>query len=385
MNYEQKYKEALNVTERIYNVVKYQSSSDALLITQTIEKAFPELKESEDEKMRKELINAIKFFTAKNSTLYFGSETTREEAIAWLEKQGPIEQDTELRDTWEYIKEWKGKFGRLPKDEDELAACIDYVMKRQKPADKIEPKFKVDDWVIVQDKTLYQIKQVTELSCNHYQYWTTDEHWFGDATEARLWTIKYAKDGDVLSQDSIPFIFKTWNNNCIAYCGITDSGLFKVVEDDFSWCNGINVTPATKEQRDLLFAKMKEAGYEWDAEKKELKKIEQKSWSEEDERIRQCLIKDQEEALDNVRNDKYGHSEIISDLKEMYCERIDWLKSLKPQPNLYDKGYNDSYSAASYNRWKPSEEQMMTLCGLCVLNKESKILKSLYNDLKNLI
>ena len=30
-------------------------------------------------------------------------------------------------------------------------------------------------------------------------------------------------------------------------------------------------TPATKEQRDLLFQKMKEAGYEWDAEKKELK------------------------------------------------------------------------------------------------------------------
>lgn len=33
-------------------------------------------------------------------------------------------------------------------------------------------------------------------------------------------------------------------------------------------------TPATKEQRDLLFQKMKEGGYEWDAEKKELKKIE---------------------------------------------------------------------------------------------------------------
>ena len=32
---------------------------------------------------------------------------------------------------------------------------------------------------------------------------------------------------------------------------------------------------------------------------------------------------------DNVRNDKYGHSEIISDLKEMYRKRIAWLKSLK--------------------------------------------------------
>ena len=31
--------------------------------------------------------------------------------------------------------------------------------------------------------------------------------------------------------------------------------------------------PATKEQRDLLFQKMNEAGYEWDAEHKQLKKI----------------------------------------------------------------------------------------------------------------
>lgn len=60
------------------------------------------------------------------------------------------------------------------------------------------------------------------------------------------------------------------------------------------------------------------------------KRIEQKPvWSEEDERMCQCLIQDQEETLDEVRNDKYGHSEIISDLKETYRERIDWLESLK--------------------------------------------------------
>ena len=32
-----------------------------------------------------------------------------------------------------------------------------------------------------------------------------------------------------------------------------------------------NLHPATKEQRDLLFQKMKEAGYEWDSERKKLK------------------------------------------------------------------------------------------------------------------
>ena len=36
------------------------------------------------------------------------------------------------------------------------------------------------------------------------------------------------------------------------------------------------IKPATKEQRDLLFQKMEESGYQWDAEKYELKKIVQK-------------------------------------------------------------------------------------------------------------
>ena len=72
--------------------------------------------------------------------------------------------------------------------------------------------------------------------------------------------------------------------------------------------------------------------------------LTKKAWSEEDERILQCLIRDQEKALDDVRNDKYGHSEIISDLKEMYRERIDWLKQLKQR-----------------HTWKPSKGQLECL------------------------
>ena len=55
-------------------------------------------------------------------------------------------------------------------------------------------------------------------------------------------------------------------------------------------CVEVNtVKPATKIQRDFLFRKIKEAGYEWDAEKKELKKIEQKSATMSiDEAIEHC-------------------------------------------------------------------------------------------------
>lgn len=37
-------------------------------------------------------------------------------------------------------------------------------------------------------------------------------------------------------------------------------------------CVVYNVHPASKEQRDLLFQKMRESGYEWDFENKKLKK-----------------------------------------------------------------------------------------------------------------
>ena len=60
------------------------------------------------------------------------------------------------------------------------------------------------------------------------------------------------------------------------------------------------------------------------------KQGEQKpAWSEDDERICRCLIKDQNDELDDVYKDRCGHSEIISDLKKIYRERINWLKSLK--------------------------------------------------------
>ena len=143
MNYEEKYNEALKAMKDLYNKMKYLSSTDALLTSQTIEKAFPELRESEDERIRKELIERFNW-ELKSAEEQDAAGCSRQKDIAmfkrglaWLEKQGEqkfIEQDTEVNDLWVYIREWNDKFGRLPKDEDELAACIDYVMKRQKAA-----------------------------------------------------------------------------------------------------------------------------------------------------------------------------------------------------------------------------------------------------------
>jgi len=151
----------------------------------------------------------------------------------------------------------------------------------------VKSKFKVGDWVVKKDgETFYggnYAEQITliEVEESDKRIWFSSTTWLRE-NDIRLWSIADAKDGDVLVTTKIrscPFIYrKTDYNNNLAYyyAGIDSNGDF---------CEGClkktlchfgsvsDVIPATKEQRDLLFAKMKEAGYEWDDEKKELKKI----------------------------------------------------------------------------------------------------------------
>ena len=98
--------------------------------------------------------------------------------------------------------------------------------------------------------------------------WKSDYH---------LWTIKDAKDGDVLyfSDDTIVLFKDLYNSSTFhSYCYIED-GVFDISKDEMpDWWEGEGFYPATKEQREMLFTKMREAGYEWDDEKKELKKID---------------------------------------------------------------------------------------------------------------
>ena len=157
-----------------------------------------------------------------------------------------------------------------------------------KPTDKIELKFKIGDWVVTDDGRTGRITGCT-------QYFADVDLEFSclstSVNNVRSWTIQDAKDGDVLATKDIVFIFKHMDKTglslCKSYCEVIGNSKLGL-GFDFS----INdVHPATKEQRNLLFQKMHEAGYVWDVEKKELKKIEQKpAWSEEDERMCQETI-----------------------------------------------------------------------------------------------
>ena len=141
--------------------------------------------------------------------------------------------------------------------------------------DKIEPKFNVGDWVIfIASESLYQVEKK-----ENYEY--TLRHIFGgslclsfsDENLIREWTIHDAKDGDILATSVGAFIYNGNNGGGSypgSYCGINTLGNFKMgVEHHWTWKK---VYPATKEQRDALMKAMNDAGYEWDTEKKELKK-----------------------------------------------------------------------------------------------------------------
>lgn len=52
-------------------------------------------------------------------------------------------------------------------------------------------------------------------------------------------------------------------------------------------------------------------------------------FTEEDKEMVARLIKGFEKDLDELRNDKYGHAEIVSDLKESCREKIDWLETFQ--------------------------------------------------------
>lgn len=219
---------------------------------------FPELKVENDNRIKNELIEFVK-----------SRGGFKQEYIDWLEKQGSeesVDPDTLIQQR--------------------VDALVDIA----------ETKFHEGDWVVTDMNNIFQIKAYNNGyyiigNGTAYNMSYVDRCW-------HLWSIKDAKDGDILVTDKRqPFIFNGHYDKdtdyIYAYCGI--SGLVKdnafyAIEDcadeEFAvWCTIESVCPATKEQCDILFQKMKEAGYEWDADAKQLKKIAQKStdWSQDDE------------------------------------------------------------------------------------------------------
>lgn len=345
----------------------------------TAEFIFPELKESEDERIRKDIIEMLRNW----ASVHYITKEQFSERMAWLEKQGSYTEkdvddaylkgisdakneiekqyeasyqirkdiatfifnyrgDLKDRGKWmhylgirvSFVKNQDDKNPQLSKPKSALEAAKEEKMDNQncvKP-DKNEPEFHEGEWVAND----YCVGKVIALTDDAYLLDTGQGIPFSCEHNAHLWTIQDAKDGDVLvASDGSIFLFAgVVDYACKYYAVLTAYNEVKIkkeVYDSGYWETSRAVRPATKEQRDLLFSKMKEAGYEWDADKKELKIVdwskhikynpnatsiteEKPAWTEED-------TKKLYDILSILRGGEncYYNSPIL----------IDWLKSLK--------------------------------------------------------
>ena len=340
----------------------------------TLEALFPTIKENEDERVRKAIISGMKALQEKGKYTEF-AHIPMDEVFTWLEKQG-----------------------------------------KKKLDDEVEPKFHKGEWIVFNGLTLY-IKEVVNGYYRTISFGGINNSYDWDIDNiARLWTIHDAREGDVLACcDNKPFIFKGFFGinfpNCLeAYCGITLENQFRHCNGKTFWTNQ-DVKPATKEQRDTLEKAMIDAGYAFDFEKKELKKLGQPEVTKTSDQEKYSIpsLKDFQEAFElkarqyDIELPNRGY-DIYAMCKELYSLLI------KQNPTKWsdedERNMQNIDSVLFYDRrlpedtcvklrnflktikerigWKPSEEQISSLRDVIYSLPHQPVLFTLYNDLKKL-
>ena len=385
MTQEEKAKRYDSMFERLKEM--YNNNKTNVAARLICERYFPELKESENKRMIQYFKDLTPFDNADE--LYEKYGFSHKDAIAWLEKQGEHSnflskiqvgdkvtrnEDGVLVNLSQLNRVAKKQGEEKPVDKVETNLLTVERAKEISPfmrsgfenesADKVEPKFHKGDWVVYCND---DVDLITGIEENGYCINNSGYIPFVCASDVRLWTIQDAKDGDVLVSESTCglgtwyCIFKSLDGDesMTVYCYLTRDGRFETKKELCFDKDPYNTKPATKEQRNTLFVKMKDAGYTFDFDKKELKKIEgTTAWSEEDENLMKWSINNLTELKDRF-GEEYGK---VGD-----C--INWLKSFRPQTT-----------------WKPSGEQMDAL--RYVTNFDyggyKATLVSLYEQLKKL-
>lgn len=257
-----------------------QGNEDMKLMMET---CFPELKESEDEKIRKQIRAFIK---SRGSKI---TQSKTDAWLAWVDKQGEQKPAIEMKSAEESLGIDSETYNKI------VDECI-YGDDKQKSTDKVEPKFKVEEgkWYVCISQFCNCIKGRVYKATSDSRImddFGTEYDTHSDAYKYfRLWTIQDAKDGDVLyarnfdnvggciflfnGVDNWHFIAEGDKAVVIGYCcaNIIGSCRIKFSIQGPDCVEVERVSPATKEQRNTLMKAMADAGYTFDFEKKELKK-----------------------------------------------------------------------------------------------------------------
>lgn len=228
------------IIDTLKSIIKDAKKQGHIIIRiEDLENAIPELtEESENEKIRKEISD---FLLTTHDPRLVGKINKRYDWISWLENQPKVEEIN--------------------------------------PKSKPEPKFKIGDW-IVNNNSGY-VYQVTKIRDDEYYLLPSDTEIKAYVriidmdNNSHVWTIQDAKNGDILMGPNGPFMFLGCTDvehlgYPVAYFGIDSLNNFSVSSGAHWWCDYVNVHPATKEQHDFLFQKMRKAGYEWNSETKTL-------------------------------------------------------------------------------------------------------------------
>lgn len=415
------YKEALERARNYFESPRTCFDIDALT------DIFPELKES-DEKIRGAIIDHLK-------------DNNLTEWAAWLEKQAEqksimnVPSREVILSIWDLGNEWKELTNGCISTEH--GTQLDYIQKHwheseyylrenlRENQDKPELKFNVGDWVVNKLGVAWHIDsfdkknyQVTGRKGNHNYFPIAKQD------EMRHWSITDAKSGDVLafSYASRPYILiykglyeKKFETLMSVFCFYNvEEDTYYDETDNFHVMNtGEIITPASKEQRDLLFQKMQEAGYIFDFEKRELQKIHvidekaSPTYNEEDEEYNgedygidslyhalRILEKTLGE-VDGYQSDDgiLEHKCAISAVKKLYEQKpAEWTEEDESMYTrtlgILGKCYMGQLPTKVEDelKWLKSlntQKNLKQICNTVDLSKnENEVLKLLYNELR---
>lgn len=238
----------------------------------SLEALFPELKEDEDERTRKEIIAFIK------SVAYAKTDDVKR-YVTWLEKQGkPRKSDPVVAKFQEgdrvIHKTISGLECVIERIDDTMyhGDTTDFKIVDQDKWEKAMPKFHVQDWIT----DGYRTERVLDIQGPDYIVQSQD----GDTTcydpisyvdpRYHSWTIKDVRPGDILIDDHGIYVFEKPDDldNTAYRCSCAYQYSDKKFEYTSMICNLSGARLASKDQCENFFSKMKDAGYEWDPDEK---------------------------------------------------------------------------------------------------------------------
>jgi len=313
--------------EEAIEVVRKNWPQGRKMLSEALQTLIPELAESEDERIRKDIERVIGWLKAnpKLSSQYYVDRY--DSMLAWLEKQKEC------------------SFGNFPKScgdcPKEIQAAIDKEFGIDGRDDNDNPLNGYGDWkegMVLNGPAIWGlVKLGIELQKEQKPFDIPSGGSGVPGTTPPSYKLDVKPDG--WSEHDLTMI-----DNVL--------GTYKTLEDTLNLSTG--------QDRDILESMNFERDWLKSLPERVCLKSEQE-WSREDERMVQCIIGD----IKNVRKRLS-----VPSLIKMCDKEIAWLKSLRPQPH-----------------WKPSEEQMEALCYVKQFDYggHKVALESLYNDLKKLM